>query len=157
MIGPTIITEALLSDHQDLTKVTKRSKAHWGYTKDQLDSWEDELTITQAYIANNKVYKLVQHDLILAYYSYRPIAEKTIYLDNLFVDPPFMGLGYGKQLLLHFELKMSDITEVKVTLDADPNAESFYLHHGYKTYNQLPSSIPGRFLPQMDKIFNKHG
>jgi len=35
-------------------------------------------------------------------------------------------------------------------LDADPDAEPFYLHHGARRIGEVPSgSIPGRMLPRL--------
>ena len=39
-----------------------------------------------------------------------------------------------------------------MTLDADPNAESFYARFGFTQVGQLQSSIKDRFLPIMELI-----
>lgn len=53
------ILPALPSDHQLLTQLTQQSKAHWGYSKEQLKKWEAALTITSDYFEAHTVYKLV--------------------------------------------------------------------------------------------------
>ncbi len=71
-------------------------------------------------------------------------------LQALFVDPPWIGQGLGGVLIAHaLDLARSrGITRVSV--DSDPGAEPFYLHHGARRVGEVASgSIPGRVLPQL--------
>ena len=52
------IIRATNTDAIDLTELTIRSKAHWGYDKKLVEAWRDELTITQKYVQENQIYKL---------------------------------------------------------------------------------------------------
>ncbi|MEH0157209.1 GNAT family N-acetyltransferase [Limibacter armeniacum] len=142
---------ALPSDHKILTEVTKRSKAFWGYSPEQMEKWEEELTITMSYIVANQVYKLMIDNKLVGYYALLK-AENTdkIKLDNLFVLPEYMGKGYGKVLLEDCICRVKEQGFNVLTLDADPHAESFYIHCGFKTVGKLASSISGRYLPLME-------
>ena len=64
------IEKASVNDNQILTEITKKSKAHWGYSEEQILKWNDNLTITTAYIENNSVFKLINNDETVGYYSY---------------------------------------------------------------------------------------
>lgn len=57
-------------DHQVLTDITKKSKAYWGYSAEQMEEWSDLLTITEEYIKTNEVYHLSINDVTIAFYSY---------------------------------------------------------------------------------------
>jgi predicted N-acetyltransferase YhbS len=74
-------------------------------------------------------------------------------MEFLFVKPKFIGKNIGKQLIKHAIKSCRDNScEVLIVL-SDPNAESFYAKHGFKTIYQRKSSIPGRFLPEMELEF----
>ncbi len=148
----TKIQQALPEDHLLITQLTKRSKGHWKYGAAQIDLWSDDLTITAQYIADNMVYKLIQNDHIIAYYALLQLPESILKIDNLFVDTNAIGKGWGKFLMEDIFAKAKKMTAQKITLDADPNAESFYLHFGFETVGKIPTSIPGRFLSIMEKV-----
>ena len=145
------IKSAKINDHQALTTLTKSSKAHWGYSVEQMQKWKKDLTISPTYIQSNKVYKLVEQEKIIAYYSYFKQDTHIVKLDNLFVDPSHMGKGLGKYLMVDFEKRVKKENYKIITLDADPNAFDFYKKLGYKVVGQLASSVKGRYLPIMEK------
>lgn len=138
------------NDNLILSEITFEGKAFWGYEKEQLEKWRNDLTITQDYIENNETFKLIVDNEIIGYYSILKLKNKTIKLDNLFLLPKFIGKGYGKFLLNHCIGKAKENNMKKIILDSDPNAELFYKSFGFKTYNQLKTSIENRFLPQME-------
>lgn len=144
------IIKAELSDNEILTTITKKSKAYWGFSENILKEWEHLLTVTKDYIEKNVVFKLVQNDQIIGYYSYFSIDENTVKLDNIFVLPEFIGKGFGKILMNDFLDKISQLDINKITLDAEPNAENFYKTFGFETIGQLESSIKDRYLPIME-------
>ncbi|MBA4155629.1 GNAT family N-acetyltransferase [Flavobacterium sp.] len=151
------ILKADIEDHETLTSITKKSKAYWGFSEDILKEWEHLLTVTKDYIAKNKVYKLVQNNEIIGYYSYFFTDEKTIKLDNIFILPEFIGKGFGKILMNDFLKKTKQLDIDKITLDAEPNAEIFYKTFGFETTGKLESSIKDRYLPIMElQIDNKN-
>jgi N-acetylglutamate synthase-like GNAT family acetyltransferase len=149
------ILKAELTDNEILTSITKKSKAYWGFSEDILKEWEHLLTITKDYIEKNKVYKLVQNEQIIGYYSYFSTDENTIKLDNIFILPEFIGKGFGKILMNDFLKNIKQIGIIKVTLDAEPNAEKFYMTFGFETIGQLESSIKDRYLPIMELQIEK--
>jgi predicted GNAT family N-acyltransferase len=149
------IIKAEIADSEILTAITKRSKAYWGFSEDILKEWEHLLTITKDYIEKNEVYKLVQNDQIIGYYSYFSTDENTIKLDNIFILPDFIGKGFGKILMNDFLKNIKQFGTYKVTLDAEPNAEKFYKTFGFETIGQLESSIKDRYLPIMELQIEK--
>src|SRR4051812_28173078 len=87
------------NDSEKLTALTRISKAHWGYTAEQLEKWEADLTISANYIDENSVFKFMIGEKIVAYYSLFFPEEQRIQLDNLFVLPDYIGKGIGTLLL----------------------------------------------------------
>ena len=146
----TEITKANADDAKILTEITKRSKAYWGYSDEQIKEWSDLLTITSEYIQNNEVYKLIVNQSTVAYYSYFDIENNSVRLDNLFVSPENISKGYGKSLMNDFILKIKQSQRSRIILDADPNAQKFYESFGFVKAGQIKTSIKDRFLPIME-------
>ncbi|MBD8081419.1 GNAT family N-acetyltransferase [Chryseobacterium caseinilyticum] len=146
----TEIIKANSDDAKILTEITKRSKAYWGYSEEQMNEWSDLLTITSEYIQSNEVYKLVINKSTAAYYSYFEIENNSVRLDNLFVSPENIGKGYGKLLMNDFILKIKQSQRSRIILDADPNAQKFYESFGFTKIGQIETSIIDRFLPIME-------
>lgn len=143
------ITKATIEDHPTLTTITIQSKAHWGYSVEQMKLWTNDLTITPDYIEKNDVFCLVVDDEIIAYYSIHRTPEDEVLLDNLFISPTHIGKGFGRLLLNNFldRVKADGISEVK--LYSDPHSEDFYRHFGFEVIGKMETSIEGRFLPIM--------
>ena len=143
------IEKAINTDHEILTEITKRSKAHWGYSEEQIIEWNDNLTISKNYIESNATFKLLDENKVIGYYSY--IIEKPgVKLDNLFVLPEYIGKGFGKYLVNDFLTRMRNQKIKKIILDSDPNAEEFYLKIGFKKIGEFETSIKNRFMPIME-------
>ena len=149
------ILKAEASDNELLTSITKKSKAYWGFSEDILKEWEHLLIVSKDYIEKNKVYKLIQNDQIIGYYSYYSFDENTIKLDNIFILPEFIGKGFGKILMNDFLKNIKQLDVTKITLDAEPNAENFYKKFGFETIGKLESSIKDRYLPIMELRIDK--
>ena len=145
------IEKANNDDHDILSEITKKSKAFWGYSEEQMAQWDDVLTITKEYIQTNFAYKLIKENQVIGYYSYFNTETYIVKLDNLFVLPEYIGKGYGNYLMDDFLNRIKENRDVKkILLDADPNAEKFYQKFGFTTIGQLETSIKNRFLPIME-------
>jgi ribosomal protein S18 acetylase RimI-like enzyme len=143
------IERATINDNEILSDITKKSKAFWGYSEEQILEWNDNLTISKNYIESNYTFKLLNENTVIGYYSY--IIEKPgVKLDNLFVLPEYIGKGFGKYLVDDFLTRMRNQKIKKITLDSDPNAEEFYLKIGFKKIGELETSIKNRFMPIME-------
>ncbi|MEG0851263.1 MAG: GNAT family N-acetyltransferase [Flavobacterium sp.] len=144
------IEKAKITDNEILTAITKKSKAFWGYSPEQIQEWDKNLTISQDYIKEHNVYKLTVNNLIIGYYSYVFKDEKEIELDNLFVLPEYIGKGLGKYLVLDFLSRIKDQKAERIILDSEPNAESFYSKMGFVKIGEFETSIKNRFMPIME-------
>ncbi|MGB1041082.1 MAG: GNAT family N-acetyltransferase [Flavobacteriales bacterium] len=145
------IEKSIQTDSKKLTELTIRSKSHWDYCMQQIEKWRDDLTVSEDYIIEKEVYKLIDSkDKIIGYYSFFKIDEVNVKLENLFVEPKFIGYGYGKMLMNDFIERIRKTRTEKIILDSDPNAENFYAKNGFKVVGKLKTSIEGRFLPIME-------
>ncbi|MDV3710290.1 GNAT family N-acetyltransferase [Elizabethkingia anophelis] len=138
--------------HSELSEIAKKSKRFWGYSDEWMHLWDKDLTLTQEYIVTNEVWHIEnESEDIIGFYSFYRENEDFIRLDFLFIKPEYIGYGYGKLLINHF-FSQAKLLADKIVLDADPYAEEFYQKFGFKTVENKPTKIEGRFLPVMSKI-----
>ena len=144
------IEKAIPNDNYILTELTKKSKAFWGYSEQQILKWNDNLTISKVYIENNNTFKLSIENKIIGYYSYIIYEENFVKLDNLFLLPSFIGKGFGNILINDFLKRIKQEGFEKIVLNSEPNAERFYLKFGFIKIGETETSIKNRFMPIME-------
>lgn len=148
---PLQIRPALPSEAATISELAVRSKAHWGYDEAFLAACRDELATTAAECDGTHVQIAERDGAVVGYYKLAADGSTIGELADLFVDPPAIGTGVGGQLLRHaVEVARTLHLEV-LTIDADPNAESFYRHAGAVRVGSVPSgSVAGRELPRLE-------
>ncbi len=67
-------------------------------------------------------------------------------LDDLWLDPRFMGRGAGRQLFVHASQTAAGLGFDSLLIESDPHAEGFYLAMGATRIGERRSSS-GRSLP----------
>jgi predicted N-acetyltransferase YhbS len=72
-------------------------------------------------------------------------------LGMVFVRPDQVGRGIGRVLWAHATAAATRLGAERMTIDADPHAEAFYLAMGAVRVGEAPSrSVPGRALPRLE-------
>ncbi|MGE7949018.1 GNAT family N-acetyltransferase [Lysinibacillus sp. NPDC093688] len=147
-----IIRSAKVQDCHLLSNLAYQSKAYWGYVEDFLQQCKDDLTITKEYIVENPVFVMESDNKIVAFYSFTINEMK---LDALFIDPDYIGKGFGRIIWDHLLNKAKELGISEFTLDSEPNAEGFYLKMGAKKIGSTQSTVfHDRHLPLMKvKVF----
>ncbi|WP_328990949.1 GNAT family N-acetyltransferase [Kribbella sp. NBC_01245] len=139
-----VIRAARPDEAEVLSALAVRSKGHWGYDEAFLASCRVELAVRPEQCDGVHLQVAAAPDL-RGFYLLEP-GE----LSALFVDPAAIGQGVGSALLAHAVATARDLGWHELTIDSDPYAEPFYLHHGARRVDTTPSnSIPGRLLPQL--------
>lgn len=132
-----------------VSELAMRSKAHWGYSVEFLEAIREELTYSPHVCASGTLIVAERAGRVVGFYRLVEGVPETR-LESLFVDPPAIGTGVGRALLKDALKAAEALGAQTVTLEADPNAESFYASFGFVRTGELPSaSIPGRMLPHM--------
>jgi len=143
-----VIRAAKLVECDSLTALCVRSKAHWGYDAAFMAQCRDSLRVRPEAILDGRVFVAVNeadHPLGVAQID---LVEDGAELGLLFVDPPAMGSGIGRQLLQHVIEVVRHAGFDAMTVLADPYAASFYERMGAKLRCMAPSdAVPGRMLP----------
>jgi GNAT superfamily N-acetyltransferase len=148
-----MIVKAIPSDAETLTQIALESKAYWGYSFEQLESWKSDLTILPEIFNDWSGFKFKIDKEIIGFYLLNRIDSRTCVLEFLFVTPTFIGKNIGRQLIEH-AIKSCRTTSCEVlNVLSDPNAVAFYTKYGFKTISLKESSVPGRFLPEMELEF----
>ena len=134
-----------------ITALAIRSKRHWGYSDEFIETLTPELTFRQADLDDERtrVEVLESEGRLIGAIRMRRRTELA-YLEDLWIDPAAIGHGFGR---IGFE-RAADIGREwgkgVVELEADPHAEPFYLHLGCRRVWMSPvTSVPGRSVPLM--------
>jgi N-acetylglutamate synthase-like GNAT family acetyltransferase len=141
------VRRATASDAHVLTALALRSKSHWGYSAALMRVFEPELVITEDYLSRAPVFVAETNGQLVGFAGLSIEAE-TPELVHLFVEPEYIGKGYGAIL---WQIAVEEARALKwdsFQIIADPNAESFYVTQGAQRVGEKESSaLPGRRLP----------
>lgn len=145
------IRPAQVHEAEALSALALKSKAYWGYSAAAIESWRQELRVSNDTITSRPTFVAAVGDEIAGFYSLMP-SNRFWKLDHLWVLPQFMDRGIGRALVAHALETAVRGGASCVTVDADPNAESFYLACGADRCGEVPAPIPGqpgRVRPQL--------
>lgn len=150
------IARAVPADAERLTEITIAGKRHWNYPERWIELWRPTMNISADYIAAHETWMCVLNDRPIAYYSLIE-NEEGLWLDNLWVLPEFIGKGLGRQLFEHALEQSRSRGALKLNIEADPNAESFYERMGAKRVGEHQYELEGqpRILPVMEVVLVK--
>ncbi|HKH46324.1 MAG TPA: GNAT family N-acetyltransferase [Thermoanaerobaculia bacterium] len=145
------IRQAEPSESDALSAIAYASKAHWGYTPAVLDSWRHDLTVSADSIARHPTF-VCEVRGERAGLCQLILGEGECSLEHVWVHPSFMGQGVGRSLLAHAVKHAARCGAKHVAIDADPNAEQFYLACGAVRCGAMAAPIEGepeRVRPQL--------
>ena len=142
------IRQALPSEVEHLSRLAFDSKSYWGYSDQFMQACCEELTIDESHIENNPTFVIETARSIAGFYSLEHISVAEVELGFLFVDPAFIGKGYGRKLMMHAQEEAHRLGYSKMIIQGDPNAERFYrAAGGLLVGTRKSASIPNRELP----------
>lgn len=101
----------------------------WGDPAGTLAGWKEQLSITATDVEARPVFVAELEGALSGFYSLTP-GTPDWKLDNLWVAPAQARCGIGTALLRHSLVQARLGGAARVLVDADPNAEPFYLHCG---------------------------
>ena len=144
------IRHANPEEAETLSALALRSKAYWGYSAEFIAACRAELTYSTDQILRDDLHFFTaEHDgSLIGFYALHQLSTDEVELEALFVDPPYIGKGFGRALIDHAKHKATELVAVTLIIQGDPNAERFYRAAGGKlTGRRESASIPGRYLP----------
>lgn len=137
------IRRAQESEAAELTKIAHESKRHWGYPERWIELWRADLTISPDLITENPVYLAEEGGEALGCYGLLA-GTPNWSLDHLWVRPAAMGKGVGRHLFEHARAVAASGGAEALEIDADPNAEPFYLRMGAVRVGEVHTQIDGQ-------------
>lgn len=141
------------TDAKSLSRISKASKAYWGYPAAWLELWRNDLEVTAAYLTQHPTFVL-QNTVNSTYTGFCIISEEhthTLWIEHLWVLPEYIGQGLGSALLNTALQTCVQPGHRLVKVIADPNAAAFYASKGFITVDYHPSQPGDRKLPVMEK------
>ena len=144
------IRPARRDEARRLSELALSSKAHWGYSAEFLAKVRDELSYRGEQIesADMRFAVLEVDDDAVGFYALKLLPAPDVELDSLFVEPRFIGRGFGRKLIEHAKFIACQLGARRMIIQGDPYAEKFYIAAGGVLTGQRESgSIPGRMLP----------
>jgi N-acetylglutamate synthase-like GNAT family acetyltransferase len=149
------IRQARAEECNALSELTMRSKAHWGYDAAFMaDVREDLEIVAERFLPDFHVYVLENDSEMIGFYSLDPVDADTVELTHLFVEPKYIGKGFGKQLWQDSLHVAQSLGFRRLTLSSDPYAEPFYASQGAARIGEKESTVRARrMLPLMEYVF----
>ena len=150
MDSEAYVRRATPGDAEALTRIAFGAKMYWGYPERWIGLWSESLTISPEFVESNEVYAAVADGEPCAFYALVGKGRK-LELEHLWVSPAWIGSGAGRLLFEHAMRRAASRGARVVGIEADPNAEGFYLKMGAKRTGENVYEIEGRrrVLPVM--------
>ena len=123
-----------------------RSKAYWGYEEEFLERVRPILTFSEKDVLSVPMYVLPTEDDEPAGVYRITGAPPEGELEDLWLDPEFIGRGMGRTLFEHAVGIAADLGFESLLIEGEPNAEGFYIAMGATRVGTRRSSA-GRTLP----------
>jgi GNAT superfamily N-acetyltransferase len=129
-------------DEERLRQVARTSKAHWGYDAERVRTWAAGLEY-----AGKDVWVADAGEPIG--YATLVVAAEVAELDELWVEPAWIGRGVGSELFRVVAARAASLGATRLEWEADPNSVGFYERMGARRVGESPPSEWGRILPVM--------
>ncbi len=146
-----IIRPAHPSESDALTSLAFASKAFWDYPPEQLDAWSSELRVSPESILSEPTYVAEDQSCILGVVQLKT-SSTPWQVECLWVHPDGTRQGIGTRLIREAVAYALAHGQRELHIDADPNAEGFYLGIGARRVGVLSAPIAGnpqRVRPQL--------
>jgi len=144
------VRRALPGDAEALTRIAFAAKRYWGYPERWIEGWSKSLTITPEFVRVNEVYAAISGGEPFGFYALAGTGCE-LELEHLWVLPAWIGSGIGRLLFEHAMDRAVALGVNRMEIEADPNAEGFYLKMGARRVDSHLYHVEGqrRVLPRM--------
>ncbi len=135
-------------DAARLTALAHAAKRRWGYPERWIRAWRADLTLTPACIRDNEVFAASERGEAVGFYALACHGRRCS-VEHFWVAPAAMGRGVGRALFRHLLGRAGALGAQRVEIEADPNAEGFYLKMGARRLGERVYRLDGkpRVLP----------
>ena len=145
------VRHARPGESEELSALAVSAKALWGYSAQQLALWSSSLHISSESIVREATFVVEQHARLVGV-AQLDTTSLPWEVECLWVHPSATRRGIGTLLVRHLLAYARAKGQSELRVDADPNAEAFYLHLGARRVGEIAAPIegqPGRRRPQL--------
>lgn len=138
-------------ESEELTCLAVAAKALWGYSERQLGLWSRDLRISPESIEKEPTFVAEECGRLIGVAQLNTEALPWA-LECLWVHPSAARRGVGAALVRRSLAYTRDHGQSGLRVDADPNAEEFYVKLGARRVGQVAAPVdgqPGRVRPQL--------
>lgn len=146
----TRLLNAKKSDIKAINELMRKSKSYWGYDEEFMNKFMGHFQVTPASF-DKEITKLLYNkqatgkQTLVGFYSLSADNKNQLELDNFFVNPDFIGKGFGKKLWLCLLETINRLGKKEFIVWSDPFAEGFYEKMGCEKIGTRESPMmPGR-------------
>jgi GNAT superfamily N-acetyltransferase len=137
------IRTASIDETDELSAIAYAAKAHWGYPGSVLAMWAPELRVSRESIVRDPTFVCEMQRAVAGFCQLSRDCHHCE-LQHLWVAPKFMRLGVGRALLARAAVQAREWGVGGIAIDADPNAEPFYVACGAVRTGEKAAPIEGR-------------
>jgi GNAT superfamily N-acetyltransferase len=135
------------SEATRLREILAGAKGHWGYEPERLRHWVEAYDLDELFRTHEVLVAEASGD-VLGWASLMPPVERVAVLDDLWVEPAWIGQGVGSRLFTVARDRASALGAARMEWEAEPNAIGFYERMGGYRIRDGTSEW-GRRLPIM--------
>lgn len=143
------IREAKLDEVEILTNLAARSEAYWGFDNEYMDKFKVMYRVTKEFININSTFVIEEDNRVIGFYSILFEDNKNS-LEYFFIEPEFIGEGYGKLLWNHMITIGTRLCIKQIEIVTSPEAKEFYIKMGAIEVGIVESIVKkGRIIPKL--------
>ncbi|MFH5836857.1 GNAT family N-acetyltransferase [Proteiniclasticum sp. C24MP] len=144
-----IIVSASPKDADLLADLEVRSESYWGYSSEFMEKFKRIYLITEDFIAEHPTYILKDDETLVGFYGLL-LNEHEYSLEYLFIEPEYIGKGYGRMLWNHALKECRKLGITEFTIITSPDARGFYFRLGATVFTEVDSLIAdGKKTPKL--------
>jgi GNAT superfamily N-acetyltransferase len=129
-----------------LREIAIAAKGHWGYEPEVVRRWAADGDFSAEGLRRKHAFVADAREGVVAWAGVIP-KDAVVWLDDLWVDPPWIGRGVGSLLFEHARALARDLGGRTLEWEAEPNAVGFYERVGGRYLRDSEPSAWGRVLP----------
>jgi GNAT superfamily N-acetyltransferase len=131
-----------------LRQIAIAAKSYWGYDRSWVTEWVEHGGFSDEALRARDIYVADIDGKPVGWAASVPKGD-VCWLDDLWVDPPWIGKGVGSRLWRHVAQRAADVRAVRLEWEAEPNAVGFYKKMGGRYLRDSEAREWGRVLPIM--------
>jgi GNAT superfamily N-acetyltransferase len=112
-----------------LREIAVDAKAHWGYDRARVEEWARHGDFEPESLRAREVY-VAEADGAAIGWGALIMRGEVGWLEDLWVDPPWIGRGVGRLLFEHVAERARGLGARRLEWEAEPNAAGFYERMG---------------------------